>query len=180
MGFTRGTGSNINNTRKPFQRLEGATLSHSLIRVFIHLVWGTKHHMRTLIGDSRKLVKTHLASYAEQSNLQLLALDVQPEHVHALIRLKHDQRLEDIARLLKGESSHWVNHGKMVPGRFSWQTGYAAFSVDPDAVDVVQRYIASQDPQHSQKTFREELTKAVEETGYSADEIREFFEWENR
>lgn len=155
-------------------------MSRSLVRVFIHLVWGTKHHMRILSGDTRRLLRAHIASYAQQSHFQLFALDVQPEHVYALIRLMHDQRVEDVARLLKGDSSHWVNHGKMVAGRFSWQTGYAAFSVDPDAVDVVQRYITSQDAHHNRKTFREELAEALEESGHSPEEIRAFFEMENR
>ncbi|HEV8538740.1 MAG TPA: transposase, partial [Bacteroidota bacterium] len=62
-----------------------------------------------LMGDARSAVRDHMSDYAAENRIELHALNVQPEHVHLSVRLSHDQRIEDISKLLKGESSHWIN-----------------------------------------------------------------------
>lgn len=115
-------------------------MTHSLVRVFIHYVWTTNRRERTLVGDTRRVVKDHLETYADQSRIDIDVLDAQPEHVHTLVRLSPDQRVEDVAKLLKGESSHWINQNDLLRGKFSWQTGYSALSVSYDRIDAVKKY----------------------------------------
>lgn len=149
-------------------------MAHSLVRVYIHYVWTTKNRERTLAGDARRTVREHIAAYAGQNKIALEALDVQPEHVHVLVRLSHDQRIEDVSKLLKGESSHWINQNDVVPGKFSWQTGYAAFSVGHDGIDAVKAYISGQDEHHKRRSFAEEFEQMLREAGYSQEELAVF------
>jgi hypothetical protein len=90
-----------------------------------------------------------------------------------LLRLAHDQRIEDVSKLLKGESSHWINQNDIVPGKFSWQTGYAAFSVSPGSTDAGRAYIGSQDEHHRQRSFNEEFEVMLREAGYADDQVDE-------
>jgi len=124
-----------------------------------------------LAGDARRKVREHIVAYAGHNNLAVEAIDVQPEHVHVLVRLAHDQRIEDVSKLLKGESSHWINHNDVVPGKFSWQTGYAAFSVDHEGVGAVRQYILNQDDHHRRMSFNDELEAMLREVGYSGEDV---------
>ena len=90
---------------------------------------------------------------------------VNPEHVHALVDLPTSLTIEELMKLLKGESSHWVNENKLVPARFGWGRGYGAFSVSHSGVSEVARYIAKQEEHHRKRSFSEELRLLVERYG---------------
>jgi hypothetical protein len=53
---------------------------------------------------------------------------------------------------------------------FSWQTGYAAFSVGTGEVERVKRYIETQEIHHTRRTFQEELRWLLEIHGLAFDE----------
>ena len=115
-------------------------MAHSLVKVYVHYVWTTKNRERILVGDARRILADHLGANAVGKGIHVETLNVQPEHIHILVKLPHDQRIEDLVKLLKGESSHWINQSDMLPGKFSWQTGYAAFSVAYDRLDAARRH----------------------------------------
>ncbi|MEX1140305.1 MAG: IS200/IS605 family transposase [Bacteroidota bacterium] len=147
-------------------------MAHSLIKVFVHLVWITKERRRLLIPEVGNHVKDHISEYAQNNSIDITTLAIQPEHVHLLASLSRSQRIEDVAKLLKGESSHWINHGSLLRHKFSWQRGYWAGSVCYQHVDRVKSYIANQQEHHRQKSFREEFMALLREEGYSEAEIQ--------
>jgi len=53
---------------------------------------------------------------------------------------------------------------------FSWQTGYAAFSVGIGEVERVKKYIETQKIHHRRRTFQEELRCLLETHGLAFDE----------
>jgi hypothetical protein len=58
--------------------------------------------------------------------------------------------------LIKGESSFWINKGKISKNKFEWQDEYIAISVSCSAIDKVRTYILNQEEHHKKKTFAEE------------------------
>jgi hypothetical protein len=74
--------------------------------------------------------------------------------------------LGDLVRDLKANSSRFMKTN--VPG-FSWQDGYAAFSVSPSQLEVVKRYIARQEEHHRRRTFDDELLALLDKAGVSYD-----------
>ena len=92
----------------------------------------------------------------------------------ALADLPASRAIDEVAQLLKGSSSHWVNESNLVPGKFAWQRGYGAFSISHSAVADVAKYIANQEAHHKKKSFVEELRQLVERYGL------EWHEEENR
>ena len=84
---------------------------------------------------------------------------------HALIDLPTSMSIEDVIKLFKGGSSHWINENKLVRGRFAWGRGYGAFSVSHSDVERVARYIANQEEHHRKWTFAEEYGLFVKRYG---------------
>jgi len=91
----------------------------------------------------------------------MLVNHVNADHVHALVDLPKDCTIENLLKLLKGSSSHWVNENRLLNGRFYWGRGYAALSVSQSNVPKVAQYIAKQDEHHRCKDFRQELEAFV-------------------
>src|SRR5438046_9488920 len=54
--------------------------------------------------------------------------------------------------------------------QFSWQAGYAAFSVSQSSVDAVQRYIERQEEHHRKISFQDELRTLFKRHGIEFDE----------
>src|SRR5204863_6089943 len=61
------------------------------------------------------------------------------DHIRCLLSLKPAQRISDIVRILKGESS---------PASRFWQAGYLAKTVGSVQIEKVKRYIQSQSQHH--------------------------------
>jgi REP element-mobilizing transposase RayT len=142
---------------------------HSYVKVYIHFVWSTKNREPYLIDDARVPVHHHILAYAQTKNISVNVLGIQKEHLHALISLRSDQNIDDVAKLLKGESSHWINSENLINPKFSWQRGYGAFSISPTHIDAVRTYINNQNEHHRKKTYMEEVTELLTKYGYDKD-----------
>jgi len=76
--------------------------------------------------------------------------------------------IADVVRDLKKESSTWAKEN--FDRRFTWQEGYAAFTVSPTATDSVRRYIATQEAHHHKHSFVDELTELLNAARIEFDE----------
>ena len=106
-----------------------------------------------------------LTNYALEKGIYMKINFVNPEHVHSLIDLPTNRSIEEVVKLFKGSSSHWINENRLLRGRFGWGRGYGAFSVSHSDVDRVASYIASQEKHHRKKSFRAEFELFVEKYG---------------
>ena len=89
------------------------------------------------------------------------------DHVHLLISLKTTDAPANIIRELKKASSVWAaeNH---LPG-FSWQEGYAVFTVSWTHVGIVRKYIGDQEEHHRKTSLTEEVQPLLERNGVAYD-----------
>jgi putative transposase len=90
------------------------------------------------------------------------------DHVHLLVGLRATHRLADFMQELKKASSIWSaeQHEK----EFSWQEGYAAFSVSWMHLDAVRNYIGTQEEHHRKTDFIAELRTLLEKNGVKYEE----------
>src|SRR5690606_37329503 len=85
------------------------------------------------------------------------------DHVHMFVGLNPKQSISDLMRMVKGDSSEFVNKEKLSKAVFRWQEGYGAFSHSHSRLDQVVKYILNQKEHHKKKTFREEYLKMLED-----------------
>ncbi len=79
-----------------------------------------------------------------------------PDHIHLLFLLNQQLSIAEVIKQVKGNTSHWINEQSILPGKFSWQTGYGAFSVSEFQLERVYHYIRNQKQHHQKKSFIEE------------------------
>jgi putative transposase len=73
-------------------------------------------------------------------------------------------------RIVKSESSEWINSQKFNPAVFRWQEGYGAFSYSRSQVQAVNNYILNQEEHHRTKTFTEEYEEFLKAFEIEYDE----------
>ena len=106
-------------------------------------------------------VSDFLYDYAKSKDVHMKANFVNADHTHAVIDLPTGHSIEEVLKLFKGASSHWINEQKMIRGHFSWGRGYGAFSVSHSNLDIVVRYVLNQEAHHRKKPFGQELAEFV-------------------
>ncbi len=141
-------------------------MSHSLTKIWIHLVFGTKNRM-PLIKDSfeielykhiKKLIGVDFESRVE-------IINGTADHIHILLLQSANYSMSDIVKNIKGNSSHWINQNAFTNFKFAWQTGYGAFSVSESKMADVRKYIMNQKEHHRKISFQEEYDRFMEKYG---------------
>ena len=138
---------------------------HSYTRCWLHLIWGTIRREKLISPKAGKQIAQFLYDYAKEKGIYMKLNYVNPDHVHALVDLPTKYSLEELFQMLKGSSSHWINQSGVVPGKFAWGRGYAAFSVSHSQLGVVLRYIANQEKHHKRLSFTEEYERFIRAHG---------------
>ncbi len=139
--------------------------THSYSRCWLHLIWETLRREPMLAKRAAALASAELSRYAYEKGIYMKINYFNAEHTHALIDLPTNLSIEEVIKLLKGSSSHWINEQNLVRGKFAWGRGYGAFSVSHSDVDRVANYIARQEEHHRKRTFAQEYELFVRRYG---------------
>jgi len=75
-----------------------------------------------------------------------------------------------VLRVLKCNASGWMHDLFPSLAEFSWQRGYAAFTVSQSNVEDVRRYVAGQKEHHEKISFRDEFIEFLKENYIEYDE----------
>jgi putative transposase len=127
-------------------------MAKSIIRVYVHLVWATKHRRPTLTMEHEQVFLQSIKETCEGLGLRLYAANGAWDHIHLLIGWRADVCLDDAVREFKSRAWHACNlhaeHHPLSPPAPRWQRGYAALSLDRERVSDVIRYIKRQKQHH--------------------------------
>ena len=139
--------------------------THSYTRCWLHLIWETLCREPMLDKRAAARASINLSEYSCEKGIYMKINYFNAEHTHALIDLPTNLTIEEVIKLLKGSSSHWINQNRLIKGRFAWGRGYGAFSVSHSDVSRVANYIARQDEHHRKMSFGEEYKIFVKRYG---------------
>ena len=139
--------------------------THSYTRCWLHLIWETLCREPMLDKRAAARASINLSEYSCEKGIYMKINYFNAEHTHALIDLPTNLTIEEVIKLLKGSSSHWINQNRLIKGRFAWGRGYGAFSVSQSDVSRVANYIARQEEHHRKRSFAEEYAIFVKRYG---------------
>jgi putative transposase len=80
------------------------------------------------------------------------------------------QSISELMRLVKGDSSEFINKEGFTKRKFYWREGYGAFSNSRSQIDGVVKYILNQKEHHKKQTFREEYLEILKDYAVEYDE----------
>jgi REP element-mobilizing transposase RayT len=144
----------------------GATYTNLLY----HIIFSTKHRVNLITPEIETDLHSYLGGIIRGAGGIALEIGGIEDHVHLVTKFKPDSSISDMLRLIKANSSKWVNERANTSTRFEWQTGYAAFSISESQVPAVRAYARNQKEHHKRYTFKEELITLLEKHGIEYDE----------
>ena len=144
-------------------------MGSSLTRLLYHIVFSTKHRQPLIDEMFEEELYSYIGGIIRNSEGHLIEIGGMPDHVHILARFSQISTVAAMLKEIKTSSSKWRNQNREGNPRFSWQVGYAAFSVSPSLLETVRRYIRNQKAHHRQRTFEEELVMLLDKHGIEYD-----------
>lgn len=136
------------------------------VKIWIHSVWSTKKREPLLDKSIRHTLFEHIHQNALNKNILIEIVNGYTDHIHFLFRLRNDQTISKVMQLIKGESSFWINHQKLLKTKFQWQDEYFAVSVSESNVATVKNYIKGQEEHHKKKTIMQEYEEFIQNYGF--------------
>ena len=119
-------------------------MSYSFCNVWIHSVFATKDRQKIITLDLEEMLYPFLYDEFNELGCKLKIVNGLSDHIHCLFMLDATKSYAEVMKQIKGASSHYINDHNFIFEKFSWQKGYAAFSVSQYNVDSVFEYIKKQ------------------------------------
>lgn len=145
-------------------------MPQSLAKNYIHLVFSTKGRTESLPKLHLAEVHAYIAEILNNNRCPAICVGGTANHVHVLYVLSKTMTLSDSVRLVKVNSSKWINEHNGAFKCFSWQDGYGAFSISQGHVEVVRHYIEGQQEHHAKVSFQDEFRRICNKYGVGLDE----------
>ena len=125
-------------------------LSHVLWYCQYHIVFVPKYRYRVLTGEVGKCVYKSIYTQTERAGCEVVELNVQPDHVHLLVKVPPKISISSLVGKVKGKTAIQVFQKysylrtKKYWGNHFWAVGYCVDTVGMDA-EMIKKYVKFQD-----------------------------------
>ena len=132
---------------------------HSVGKIMMHFEWCTKYRYKMFRKiEYRNLVTACIRRVASLHKIEIIELNVQPEHVHCIVSFDFVFSTSKVLQLLKGGSAKlFFEYHKRAKLRYPrghlWSRGKFASSVGFVQLDVAKNYVRIQDSHHGNRAL---------------------------
>ncbi len=125
-------------------------------QLYLHMVWSTWDRLPLITPAIEPRVYAAIGQKCRELKCEPYAIGGVEDHVHLLVRFPTTVTVAEIAKGVKGSSSHLVAH-EITPGEFfKWQGAYGAFTIRKSEVQKVKAYVLNQKEHHKEGRLLEE------------------------
>ena len=142
-------------------------MAQTFAQIFLHIIFSTKERRASLKEAWRNELFAYMGGIVRSLGGKALLINGVGDHVHLLLSLPASVAPADAVRVIKARSSSWVRSRDR---SFTWQSGYAVFSVSQSRAAQVRRYIARQQEHHTRVSFKDELVSLLNHHQLEHDE----------
>ena len=120
-------------------------LSHTIYECKYHMVWIPKYRYRVMTGEIQSYIHNQLRRLCEWKKLDIIEMNVQPEHVHIVLWIPPNLAVSQVLGFLKGKTAlrimdkftslrkrYWTKH--------FWSPGYCVTTIGLDE-EQIQQYV---------------------------------------
>jgi putative transposase len=132
-------------------------MANTYTQIHIQCVFAVKFRQSLIEKEWKERLHKYITGIVQNHGHKILAINSMPDHLHLFFGFRPNQSLSDLMRIVKSESSQWINEQGFSIGTFKWQEGYGAFSYSRSHVDAVIKYVLNQEEHHKKRTFQEEF-----------------------
>jgi REP-associated tyrosine transposase len=119
---------------------------HTVHHILYHIIFCPKRRRNVLVGPVHDRLKQMSEQVADENSWKIVELAIQSDHVHLFLQANPYTLPTDIARLIKGRSSHVLReefpHLMRMPSLWTRSTFYSTAGFVSQ--DTIQKYIERQ------------------------------------
>src|SRR5476651_1418459 len=99
-------------------------MANTFTQIHIQCVFAVKFRQSLIHLDWQERLHKYITGIIQNHGHKVIAINSMPDHVHVFFGFRPNQSLSDLMRIVKSESSEWINKEKFSPSTFRWQEGY--------------------------------------------------------
>src|SRR4051812_34262968 len=99
-------------------------MPNTYTQLYIHCVFAVKYRAAMLHTSWDERLRLYISAIVQNHGHKMLAINNMPDHLHFFVGLNPNQSISDMLRIVKSESSAWINQEKLTNNKFNWQDGY--------------------------------------------------------
>ncbi|EGV44611.1 IS200/IS605 family transposase [Bizionia argentinensis JUB59] len=145
-------------------------MANTYTQIHIQVVFAVQNRQSIIKNEWKVELYKYMTGIIQNNGHKVLQINGMPDHIHILFGMRPTQSLSDLMKDLKQHSSKWINNRSLVSGRFSWQSGYGAFSYSKSDLGRVLNYIKNQEQHHKSVDLHEEYLQLLKEFNVEFDE----------
>jgi len=145
-------------------------MPHTFTISYFHCVFSTKERRALIKEEYQPRIWSYIGGIAKQNGFKAMSVGGIENHIHILLSLPATMPLAKAVQLIKGGSSKWIHENLPDMRLFSWQQGYAAFSVGISDIERTVAYISKQKEHHKRKDYRDEILQFLQKHNIVYDE----------
>jgi putative transposase len=145
-------------------------MAHTFTTSYYHCVFSTKERRAFISEDIQARIWSYMGGIAKQNGFKAISIGGIEDHLHILLSLPATMPVSKAVQLIKGGSSKWIHDNFSHLQLFSWQQGYAAFSIGVSDIQRTVRYIENQRAHHTRVDFRGEILQFLKKHNIDYDE----------
>ncbi len=136
--------------------------SHTFYSLVYHFIWGTKNNLPLLTASVEDRLYPYIGFKCKELGYFLHAVNGTEDHVHMLVSLSPAILVADVAKNIKGSSSHYINTETDLGSVLYWQVGYGVVTLRESEIGRVIDYILHQKNHHLRGDLLTTLEKIAE------------------
>src|ERR1041384_4411392 len=102
--------------------------TNTYTQLHIHCVFAVKYRAAVLHSSWEEELRRYITGIVQNNDHKMLSINNVSDHLHMFVGLHPAQSVSEMMRLVKGDSSEFINKNRWTSCKFHWQEGFGAFS----------------------------------------------------
>lgn len=145
-------------------------MASTLVKNDLHIIFHVRSSGIIMKENDLKRIFAYVGGIIKNIGGIPIGIGGTTNHIHILTSLPKTKPLSEFVRMIKSDSSRWIKSIDSYYDNFSWQDGYAAFSVSHNGINNTLNYIRNQAKHHKKITFQDEYMSLLNKYGIKYDE----------
>ncbi len=144
--------------------------------IYVELIFAVQSKDCLIAAHWKDELYKYMCGVVRAKNQKVYAIGGAADHVHMIVSIKPNIVVADLVRVIKANTSKWINEGKFTHKKFSWQKGYLAFSSCKYSIDKDIAAIQAQEDYHKKYTFQQEYLQKTRNLNLNPYQ-KQIFDW---
>ncbi len=94
-------------------------MSNTYTQLYIQFVFAVKYRKSMIDKQWEERLRSYITGIVQHHKHKMLAINNMPDHIHIFLGLHPMQSISDLMRIVKGESSEWINSNQLTKEHFN-------------------------------------------------------------